>query len=77
VSYYGIYGLDLYCDNRPNNLAAPDGIHRYNEFPHQFTAELGSDCRAQAREAGWRLKPDGRAMCPKCKNVPWPKEKAS
>lgn len=56
----GMYGLDLYCDNED----APD--HVYDEFPHQYTDELGSVCRAKARRAGWVIRKDGTAICPKC-----------
>lgn len=57
----GCYTLDLYCDN-----AKPqDGIHEWNEFPHQFFDEFGSTCRSNARKAGWLLS-EKRALCPKC-----------
>jgi hypothetical protein len=58
----GCYTLDLYCD-------AENPAHRFGEFPHQYTGETGTGCRARARRAGWTLgSPDGRAqtLCPKC-----------
>lgn len=61
----GGYTLDLYC-----NTTNPK--HEYNEFPHQFYAETGSECRAAARRAGWKLDlKTGKAWCPKCER---PKE---
>lgn len=59
MSWAGCYALDLYCDN-------PNGEHKYGEFPHQYTAELGSECRSKARKAGWVFKRDGTCICPKC-----------
>ena len=59
----GCYALDLYCDN---SGPWPDGRHKYNEFPHQYTDELGSRCRQAARRDGWLLTRDGKAYCPKC-----------
>lgn len=68
--WVGAYGLDLYCDNvrEDQNWDAlvDDHGHVYNEFPHQYTDELGSVCRAKARRAGWIIKKDGTAICPKC-----------
>ncbi len=68
----GMYGLDLYCDNANGAKDSLDSAlidehgHRYNEFPHQYTHELGSVCRAMARLAGWVVRKDGSAICPKC-----------
>lgn len=60
----GCYTLDLYCDNAKQ---WPDDLgHDYGEFPWSYTGELGSKCRAKARKAGWKLLPDGGAICPKC-----------
>lgn len=59
----GCYTLDLYCDRQGKH---PDGIHAFEEFPHQYTHEFGSVCRARARRAGWLLGRDGSALCPKC-----------
>ena len=65
----GCYTLDLYCDRfsvSPGEVTDEHG-HWYNEFPHQFTAELGSECRAKAKQRGWKLNlKDGTALCPKC-----------
>lgn len=68
----GGYALDLYCDSpkpwtasKTNSLIDAYG-HRYNEFPHQYTAELGSQCRADAKKDGWKFTRDGRVLCPKC-----------
>ena len=56
----GCYVLDLYCD-----LENPD--HKYDEFPHQYTAETGGKCRKDARREGWKLNLwEGTAICPKC-----------
>lgn len=68
----GAYTLDLYCDNAEGaKLSNADPLrdehgHRYNEFPHQYTDEMGSKCRTQARRAGWIIRKDGSAICPKC-----------
>ena len=76
MSWAGCYSLDLYCDNAGS---FPDGIHAYNEFPHQYTAETGGECRSRARKAGWLVGGRGYAICPKCsgkrnvKNVTYPK----
>lgn len=55
----GCYTLDLYCDKDNKN-------HSYNEFPHTYIAEKGSDCRRAARKDGWILTRDNEAICPKC-----------
>lgn len=55
----GGYCLDLYCKYK-------NPAHVYAEFPHQFTAELGSTCRADAKKAGWLIHRDNTATCPKC-----------
>lgn len=69
MSWAGCYSLDLYCDKQEK---WPDGVHGYNEFPHQFTAETGGDCRSQARKAGWLVggKSTSYAICPKCSGKP-------
>lgn len=72
MSWAGCYSLDLYCENymqspknqRPDDGA--DGVHAFDEFPHQYTAELGSVCRANARKDGWIIRMDGTCICPKC-----------
>jgi hypothetical protein len=74
----GCYSLDLYCDNdgdgkdfsyqtpdKPSFLTDKHG-HVWGEFPKNYTDELGSRCRRSARRAGWILKKDGTAICPKC-----------
>lgn len=53
------YSLDLYCD-REN----PD--HAWNEFPHDFSSESKRVCFKAALAAGWIIKRDGTAICPKC-----------
>lgn len=55
----GCYTLDLYCDKE-------NPKHKWHEFPHQYTAELGSVARTKARNAGWKLLRNGKAICPKC-----------
>lgn len=56
----GCYSLDLYCDNEA-------GDHAWGSFPKQFTAELGSTCRNDARAKGWMMDTRrSRAICPKC-----------
>lgn len=58
----GCYTLHLYCDN-----ATPgDGVHEFREFPHEYSDEMGTVCRAKARKAGWVIKKDGTCLCPKC-----------
>jgi len=58
----GCYTLDLYCEN---DGQYPDGIHSYDEFPHTYSHENGSQCRSAARKDGWKLT-QGKAICPKC-----------
>jgi len=60
----GCYTLELYCDNR--KPYPEDEVHGYSEFPHQYTDELGSVCRRDARRDGWVLGKGGAATCPKC-----------
>ena len=55
----GCYSLDLYCDQKNFD-------HRYDEFPHVYTAEYGSRCRRDARRDGWILHKDHTATCPRC-----------
>lgn len=57
----GCYHLQLYCEN----YNGEDGTHAWREFPHEYTHELGSTCRANARKDGWKLS-DNKAYCPKC-----------
>jgi hypothetical protein len=68
MTWAGCYALDLYCDNRRENLPglATDGVHAWDEFPHQYTAETGGECRKRARDAGWIVRLDGSCICPKC-----------
>lgn len=55
------YSLDLYCDNDPAVT------HRWNEFPHQYSAEDRAECRRRAKQDGWRINWTKRtAICPKC-----------
>ena len=75
----GGYSLDLYCENYLHNAPTfPDEAgHSFSEFPHQYTDELGSVCRRNARRAGWLLTRSGKAYCPKCtKRGPKAKAKA-
>lgn len=61
----GCYTLDLYCDNE--STEHEHSGTSYDEFPHQFTGEIASECRAKARRAGWQLNlRTGKAICPKC-----------
>ncbi len=56
----GCYSLHLYC--RYENK-----LHDFQEFPHEFTAEFGSEARQDARKFGWKLNlKKNRAVCPKC-----------
>ncbi len=65
----GCYTLHLYCDNYDSTVLGCNG-HEYNEFPHQYHAELGSTCRAKARAAGWQVNyKTGEAICPRCNNA--------
>lgn len=64
----GTYVLDLYCENSQGGggeLVDKHG-HKYDEFPHQYMGESGSNCRMRARRAGWIIGRDGSAICPKC-----------
>jgi len=61
----GCYDLHVYCD----------GIgctHDRNGYGYRADAEFtgdetGARARARARKAKWRLFPDGRCLCPKCR----------
>lgn len=64
MTWAGCYSLDLYCDNSKNG--GDDGIHRWDEFPHQYNDEFGATCRAIARKDGWVIRKDGTCICPKC-----------
>lgn len=56
----GGYSLHLYCDRKSTD-------HRYDEFPHEFFAELGTTCRKEARQLGWVIGTAGKEdICPKC-----------
>lgn len=55
----GGYTLHLYCDHTSDE-------HSFEEFPHQFYAETGAECRREARQTGWKINRDGTATCPKC-----------
>lgn len=55
----GCYMLHLYCRYDSER-------HVYGEFPHEYTRELGTECRARAKRAGWKFHRDGAATCPKC-----------
>ncbi len=57
----GCYVLDLYCAD-PEHQPWEDG--RHGEFGKD--CEHGSQARAQARRAGWKLDlENGTALCPK------------
>ena len=58
----GGYTLDLYCDRE-----ACQHRNDANWNPRQYTAELGSRCRSDARRDGWLLTRDGKAYCPNCR----------
>lgn len=68
----GAYVLYLYCDNQGTkwNHEAGEGIdefgHVFQEFPHEYIGEHGSNCRARARKSGWKIHKNGSALCPKC-----------
>ena len=64
----GCYTLDLYCDDPNETHEKIDFMHSAGgEFPHQYTAAYGSQCRAQARRDGWTLNlQKNTAICPKC-----------
>lgn len=64
----GCYTLHLYCDNyTTESQPFPDEHgHAFKEFPHEYTHELGTECRRMARKAGWLIRADGYALCPKC-----------
>jgi hypothetical protein len=68
------YSLHLYCDNESagdvvHDAAAKPGEHRYGEFPHQFTAETGGECRRDAKKDGWLFTRDGKHYCPRCRSL--------
>lgn len=61
----GIYVLDCYCDH--GHSPETDPRHNWDEFPHQYTDEFGSKCRAMARKDGWLLdERNQNFLCPKC-----------
>lgn len=70
MTWAGCYALDLYCDDQrpetPGDGKLTDGVHKWDEFPHQYTGEYGSKVRSRARRAGWIIRNDGTAICPKC-----------
>lgn len=59
LRFAGGYDLHLYCDHASDE-------HDLLEFPHEFYAETGAECRREAREKGWKINQDGTATCPKC-----------
>ena len=59
LMFTGCYSLHLYCDTINEN-------HEFEEFPHEYAFEHGSQCRSIARLKGWVLHRDGYATCPKC-----------
>lgn len=67
----GCYSLDLYCSKGEGLTYEEDMLlHKHDEFPHQYTDEHGSTCRAMARAAGWILNlKTGEAVCPRCANT--------
>ena len=72
--YAAAFTLDLYCENQPStsgtawvNSESPDGIHIWNEFPHQFVAWDRAHAFRKARKKGWLInKARGTCLCPKC-----------
>ena len=59
-AFAGCYSLHLYCKYLNSR-------HEFDEFPHEYTAEHGGECRKKARADGWIIHRDGLATCPKCK----------
>lgn len=53
------YELHLYCDHE-------NPRHNYGEFPLEYFGEKKSEVRMQAKSAGWVIRPNGTATCPKC-----------
>lgn len=69
--YASGYSLDLYCDTYPasseHSSTTCDGVHAWNEFPHQYAGETFMECANQARKDGWKIHKKTRtATCPKC-----------
>jgi hypothetical protein len=66
TQYAGCYSLHLYCDGGTQD-SMPDGVHTFDEFPHEFTGETFGECAGQARKRGWKIYRKTRtATCPKC-----------
>lgn len=55
----GGYSLHLYCDC---NLAT----HPFDAFPDEYVGETEGQTRREARNAGWILTRDRKAICPLC-----------
>jgi hypothetical protein len=69
--YASGYTLDLYCDRSGLDAVptqdSPDGIHKWNEFPHTFLGETFGECAREARRHGWVIHTKTRtATCPTC-----------
>ncbi len=64
----GCYTLDLYCDNSESAWTCATDIMMSGEterWPIQYTHELGTKCRKDARRDGWTLTRE-KTICPHC-----------
>lgn len=62
----GCYTLDLYCDSYDGGPPFRDSVvHKYQEFPHQYTGETRFECIKQARKDGWLISKKHQ-LCSKC-----------
>ena len=67
----GCYSMHLYCDTG-NDMPGMPGD--YGKTPHnfenpgrgEFIGHSESECKKQARMAGWRFTRDRRVICPSC-----------
>jgi len=79
--YAAAFTLDLYCENKMSHSdkesnkewtriegrPSADGIHIWNEFPHQIVGWDRADAFREARKRGWRInKSTGTCYCPRC-----------
>lgn len=62
MSLAGCYTLALLCDSP----TCPDRVRTGRAREAEYCDELGSTCRSQARQAGWRWTSGNDVRCPFC-----------
>jgi len=58
------YTMDLYCDNRPCQLAVRNGYP--SVFMNQFYGQTFGECKKTAKKSGWMFRKDDTHVCPLC-----------